>query len=187
MIVCRPNIIPRSIADQLLHALWNDLAWHNVAGNRREYYHHNDGKPYTYGTGPGMRTYQSDELVPAIKQIATEVWIETGVKFEMVFLNGYKDGHDQLGWHADDGVEMDHSRPIVIVSLGAERELMYRRFKTEQDSILRQEPPIDRIKLGHGSLAIMPAGMQQTHQHRIPKAGYICGPRVPLTFRGAAK
>jgi hypothetical protein len=40
-----------------------------------------------------------------------------------------------------------------------------------------------RQLLGDGSLFIMPAGMQDSHKHKIPKHDRDCGPRVSLTFR----
>ena len=42
----------------------------------------------------------------------------------------------------------------------------------------------ERVKLGHGSLRVMEAGMQDIHVHRIPKADRVVGPRISLTFRG---
>lgn len=41
--------------------------------------------------------------------------------------------------------------------------------------------------LQHGSLCLMHAGMQDTHQHRIPKVDREVGPRISLTFRGYKK
>lgn len=40
-----------------------------------------------------------------------------------------------------------------------------------------------RQKLADGSLFVMPAGMQDTHKHRIPRNDRPCGPRISLTFR----
>ena len=40
------------------------------------------------------------------------------------------------------------------------------------------------LRLGHGSLCLMAPGMQDTWQHRIPKASFQCGERISLTFRG---
>lgn len=74
---------------------------------------------------------------------------------------------------------MDDSRPIAIVSLGAEREIWFQRADPERRLITP-----DKLRLGNGSLCLMAAGMQDTHQHRIPKAGRVVGPRISLTFRG---
>ncbi len=36
----------------------------------------------------------------------------------------------------------------------------------------------------NGSLCLMHAKMQETWQHRIPKASFSCGERISLTYRG---
>ncbi len=73
---------------------------------------------------------------------------------------------------------MDDNRPIAIVSLGAEREIYFCPIGNTAE--------ITKLKLANGSICVMPAGMQDTHLHKIPKAGFDCGPRVSLTFRGYA-
>jgi alkylated DNA repair dioxygenase AlkB len=94
---------------------------------------------------------------------------------------------------------MDDARPIVTVSLGVAREIWFRskpkpglRGVAADVVILDQSmempgtlvPSIEKLLLGHGSAAIMAAGMQDTHEHRIPKASFMCGERISLTFRG---
>jgi len=181
---------------------------------RREYYSNDLGVPYAYGRGAGQREYLPQPWHPDMLAIRRALEAHTGVRFEVCFVNGYEDQSDFLGWHADDSKEMDDERPIAVVSLGAERELWFRAnqsvhashchvckvgvgelhtefcsvalgaFTKEQARALPLEQPVDKQKLGHGSLCLMHAGMQDTHQHRIPKAGFICGARVSLTFRG---
>ena len=80
---------------------------------------------------------------------------------DVCFINGYEDHRDHLGWHADDSPEMDDNRPIVTISLGAERFIWFRE-NTNIDVI-------DKVLLGNGSACIMMPGMQDTHMHRIPK------------------
>lgn len=83
-----------------------------------------------------------------------------------------------MGWHTDDSPEMDYARPIVIVTLGAEREIWF----APND----RRTGITKLKLQSGSACVMAAGMQDTHVHRNPKAGFECGPQSSLTFRGYA-
>jgi alkylated DNA repair dioxygenase AlkB len=71
---------------------------------------------------------------------------------------------------------MDDERPIAIVTLGAEREIWFCPNTDRTD--------ITKLVLGNGSLCVMAPGMQDTHWHRIPKAGFECGPRISITFRG---
>lgn len=79
----------------------------------------------------------------------------------------------------DDSPEMCDKRPIAIISLGAERDIMF----CEQSRV-KDVPSHTRLRLQHGSLCLMAAGMQDTHFHRITKAGFECGPRFSLTYRG---
>lgn len=166
-------------ADEAFRALWNELAWERRGSTpRREYYCNDLGVPYVYGKGAGVREYLPQEGHPAIRAIREKLEARTGTRFEVCFLNGYEDQSDHLGWHADDSPEMDDARPIAIVSLGAEREIW---FRPQADKLA-----VEKLKLEHGSLCLMHPGMQDTHYHRIPKAGFICGARISLTFRGYA-
>ncbi|WP_274644931.1 alpha-ketoglutarate-dependent dioxygenase AlkB [Pseudomonas serbica] len=154
---------------------WNNLPWEQRDVPRRECFFSDNGKPYTYGRGLGAKTYYPaagwDDLIAEIKQKAEA---DFGVKFEACFCNGYNDEHDSLNWHADDSEVIDHKRPILVFSFGAKREIWYKGM----DGIVHKQ------MLESGSLFVMPAGMQLTHLHRIPKHSASCGPRVSLTFRG---
>jgi alkylated DNA repair dioxygenase AlkB len=157
--------------------LWNELAWQRRGVTpRREYYSNDIAVPYAYGKEEFSRSYEPQPWHPVMLEIRDKLQALTGTVFEVCFLNGYENNRDQLGWHADDSPEMDDARPIAIVSLGAEREIMFRPQADRE--------AVTKLKLGHGSLCLMAAGMQDTHYHRIPKAGFECGPRISLTFRG---
>jgi alkylated DNA repair dioxygenase AlkB len=178
-----PDWIRPDIADTLFLRLWNELAWvrHDKVP-RREYYVNRVGAPYSYGVPEYARTYESQVEHEAISDIWLAVTRGCLTVFDTVFLNGYEDGSDHLGWHSDNSPEMDDERAIAIVTLGAEREIWFRENPGVERSI---NDPVHKLKLAHGSLCIMSPGMQDTHQHRIPKAGFEpCGPRVSLTFRG---
>jgi len=199
--------------EELFNRLWNELNWLDVAGPRLEYYVNDHGVPYTYGKVPNDRTYESQPDHPAIAEIRTKLEQHTGVRFDVCFLNGYRDGKDQLGYHADNSPEMDDDRPIAIVSLGARREIYFKRqpgmhcpdcmgkegdihdpvhcnrgenvvIEEDHTTMFSFNETIEKLWLESGSLCLMAPGMQDTHLHRIPKASYICGPRISLTFRG---
>ncbi len=94
----------------------------------------------------------------------------------MCFLNRYLNQSDQLGFHSDDSPEMDDDRPIVTVSLGAEREIWFAPISDKKD--------LTKVKLENGSACTMLPQMQTDWMHRIPKASFLCGERISLTFRG---
>jgi len=174
-----PNFITEP--DKVFSALQNNLQWERRGSTpRSEYYINSLGNiPYTYGQGAGRRQYLPGPTIPEIEKIKEALEALMTGTMDVCFLNRYLNQADQLGWHADDSPEMDDTKHIAIVSLGVEREIWFR-------PIPKYEEPekITKLKLEHGSLCLMGAGMQDTHQHRIPKAGFLCGERISLTFRG---
>ena len=174
------DFLPAS-AGALFDQLRNELAWvRHGEGTvpRMEYYVSKLGLPYTYGKGEFARTYQPQPTHDAIEaiRIGVEMYLDEGVTFEVCFLNRYLNQSDHLGWHSDNSPEMDDGRPIAIVSFGVSREIQFRTIGSADQ--------VERLVLEHNSLCFMAPGMQDTHQHRIPKAGRQCGERVSLTFRG---
>lgn len=173
--------IPNFIKDPagMLAALQAGLEWERRDdAPRSEYYCNDFPEPYVYGRGAGRRTYHPRPYSPEI--LASRKQLEDHAKcvFEVCFLNRYLNQSDQLGWHSDSSPEMDDARPIATISLGVEREIWFRPLGEEN---LQK---ITKLKLGNGSLCLMLPGMQDTHQHRIPKASFQCGERISLTFRG---
>ena len=163
--------------EKVFKALWEGLAWERRGSTpRREYYCNDVPVPYTYGKGAGIRSYRPSVWTPEIMDIKRDVEASFGCSMEVCFLNGYENSRDHLGWHSDDSPEMDDSRPIAIVTLGAEREINFAPLIDLSD--------VTRLKLESGSLCVMAPGMQDSHAHKIPKAGFECGPRISLTFRG---
>lgn len=135
------------------------------------------GEPYTYGRGPGERTYYPIPFTPLIEEIRQRLKKEAGVEYEVCFSNRYDSKLKHLGWHADDSDSIDHDYGIVVISFGHPREIWFRENGAKgMESIHKQT-------LSNGSILMMPPGFQQTHQHRIPKHTSDCGARISLTFR----
>jgi len=178
-----PGFVPNS--DLAFSQLRDELEWERREdAPRNEYYCNDVPKSYVYGQGRGKRLYEPKPYHPVILSIRAAIEARTGTKFEVCFLNRYLNQKDQLGWHADDSPEMDDARPIAIVSLGVEREIWFRpKIAPLPDGILTAAD-VEKITLGHGSLCLMAPGMQDAWQHRIPKASFLCGERISLTFRG---
>lgn len=106
------------------------------------------------------------ELLARVSEVA-------GCRFNSILLNRYRDGRDSIAWHRDDERELGQ-RPIVAsLSLGAARRFLVRERATKE---------VSEVLLGHGDLLVMPAGMQDTHEHSIPKTA-VAGERISLTFR----
>ena len=158
---------------------WLDFPWEDRGAPRRECFFSALGKPYTYGSGLGIRTYWPKDAPLMMSGLTAEAESATASKFELCFANGYAGAREHLGWHADDSDEIDDGRPIAVMSLGAAREIWIKPKDGDASTV-------EKILLPSGSLFVMGAGMQDTHLHRIPKHSGMCGFRVSLTWRGAA-
>jgi alkylated DNA repair dioxygenase AlkB len=99
----------------------------------------------------------------------------TGVSYNSVLLNRYRDGQDGLSWHADDEPELGDSPVIASISLGAARDFALRRSGETRQLI--------KVPLEHGSLLIMKGTSQRDYQHAVPKDHRASEERINLTFR----
>jgi alkylated DNA repair dioxygenase AlkB len=201
-----PSFIKES--DRVFNDLILDLEWEKRGSTpRMEYYSNKINVPYVYGRGAGVKAFDPKPWHPHMDAIGADLEKLTGVPFEVCFLNRYEDQRDHLGWHADDSPEMDDGRPIAIISLGVERFIEFKPQKEELNRQIMETLEVSsldeiskemydawkqklgvsvKLKLEHGSLCLMHAGMQNTHYHQIPKAGFQCGRRISLTYRGYA-
>jgi hypothetical protein len=196
-----PDWLPPERSDSLFVLMRDRLDWRHDTEARAEYFMAHEPTAYTYGSGAGARTYHSCPYHSAVLSLQawlnnqppgssadvghyvrttgdTTPWGKILDGYNVCFLNRYDEQKHQLGWHADDTPGMRHDHPIAVVSLGAEREIWWR--PNGESGVV---PMDQRQLLGHGSLFIMPAGFQLTHQHRIPKADHVVGTRISLTFR----
>lgn len=158
----------------LLEDLHNEIAWEQRDAPRKECFMSTKSSPYTYGKGAGERTYHPNAFTSIVNCISGMTDHYDCGGFDLCFANYYGGPRDHLGWHADDSPYIDHTAPIAVVSVGAEREIWFRENGSDV---------IEKLVLTDGSLLIMKPGMQMTHQHRIPKHGAECGARLSLTFR----
>lgn len=160
--------------------IWDSIPWERRSDAPRfECWMNNYGMSYTYGRGTGARTYiPIDEWNVWAARIRDEIYDSIGPYLEGCFINGYGDQRDHLGYHADDSPDIDHTKPIAIVSLGEEREIWFRKFPVET-----VPHEVMKLKLASGSLCLMAPGMQFEFQHRIPKASFAAGRRISFTYR----
>jgi alkylated DNA repair dioxygenase AlkB len=168
-----PNFI--SNPDEIFAALWDNLDWERRENTpRREYWANSLDRAYSYPSKFGMKTYYPRPSVPEIDAVSAALESYLGFKYEGCFLNGYENGADTLGPHADDDPGIDHNFPIAVVTVGCKREIEFMEMATKRKV---------RVMLEPGSLFLMEPGMQSTHLHKIPPAGFVATPRISLTFR----
>lgn len=99
--------------------------------------------------------------------------------FNVILANRYHNGHDFMGWHADNEKSLGEQPIIASISLGAERRFLIRR-KGNLDA----EQPHEKIeyRLAHGSLLVMMGRMQTLYQHSLPKVALSKCSSLRLNF-----
>jgi alkylated DNA repair dioxygenase AlkB len=120
-------------------------------------------------------TSEEGPVPDAIRLAAGTVVAATGVPFNSVGLNFYRDGRDSVAPHNDHLDEIVHGFPIALLSLGATRRM----------TIRAKEPPrrVLHLDLTGGSLLLMSYETQLHYTHGIPKTREPVGPRISLAFR----
>jgi alkylated DNA repair dioxygenase AlkB len=99
----------------------------------------------------------------------------TGVPFNSVGLNLYRDGRDSVAPHNDHLSELRQGFPIALVSLGATRRMTI-RAKAQPRRVMH-------VDLAGGSLLVMDYETQLHYTHAVPKVHDPVGERISLAFR----
>ena len=116
------------------------------------------------------------DWTPELLAIRKKVEEETGLEFNAVLLNLYRNGKDGVAWHSDHTDKSGPNPIIASVSFGETR--MFRlRHKSRKD-IQQVEIP-----LHHGSFLLMAGTTNSFWQHQVPKTARDILPRINLTFR----
>jgi alkylated DNA repair dioxygenase AlkB len=116
-----------------------------------------------------------EDTPAAILQAAAHVVEATGVPFNSVGLNFYRDGRDSVAPHNDHLNEIREGFPIGLVSLGSTRRM----------TIRAKNPPrrVMHVDLEPGSLLMMSYETQLHYTHGVPKTAEPVGERISLAFR----
>jgi alkylated DNA repair dioxygenase AlkB len=122
-----------------------------------------------------FRLSSGDPPPEAIVEAARRVVSATGVPFNAVGLNLYRDGRDSVAPHNDHLYEIVEGHPIGLLSLGATRRM----------TIRSKEPPrrVLKVDLEAGSLLMMSYATQLHYTHGVPKTRAAVGERISLAFR----
>ena len=111
---------------------------------------------------------------PMLTEIKHKLESCSGLRFNSVLLNYYRNGQDSNGWHSDDEPELGPDPEIASLSFGAARDFDLRHKQNRSQKF--------RISLQNGSLLLMRGATQRCWQHHIPKRANSEG-RINLTFR----
>lgn len=168
-----------SDADDLLARLKSEIQWqqeqiklygqvHDLP--RLTAWYGDPGKTYTY-SGIVVDSLPWTQPLLEIKEKIEEV---SGVTFNSVLLNRYRNGADSVSWHADDERELGKNPVIGSVSFGEVRPFQL-KHKTRDEKT--------KIVLGHGSYLLMQGPTQHYWLHQIAKSKKVLAERINLTFR----
>lgn len=125
---------------------------------------------YTYS---GLR-HEPQPWTPTLASLRVELEARTGLAFNSVLCNLYRDGRDSVGWHADNEPELGLDPIVASLSLGASRRFQL-RHRTSDCKLA--------LTMTHGSLLLMRGTTQRFYRHAVPKEPRLHEPRINLTFR----
>lgn len=166
----RPDVVPAETADTWFAELRERVPWKK---ERRRMYDRDVDVPRLQAHFP---LTPDDAFIPsALPLAAARVTAATGVAFNSVGLNFYRDGRDSVAPHNDHLDEIVEGFPIALLSLGATRRMTI-RAKAAPRRVLH-------VDLAAGSLLLMSYETQLHYNHGIPKTTEAVGPRISLAFR----
>lgn len=177
--ILHPSALSASEADAAYDELIEHEPWEEnhitmfgrtVAEPRRSVWHADDGLSYTYSS----RRRRVIDWSPLLLDLKRRCENLARCEFNGVLVNLYRDGHDHMGWHADDESNLGPTPVIASLSLGVERRFELRHRVTSE---------VVRFPLGHGSILVMSGECQNQWVHRLPKQSRVVAPRINLTFR----
>jgi len=144
-----------------------------VASPRRVAWHGDPGTGYVYS---GVH-HEPRPWTEGLVALRAQVDRATGLSFNAVLCNLYRDGDDGMGWHRDGEKEIGPApadRWVASLSLGAPR-----RFALKPDDGGERWVRA----LGEGDLLVMRGTTQTHYRHALPKTKRAVGRRLNLTFR----
>ena len=164
-IIFVPNFLPTHT--ELFEHLLSSIAWDERLRARRTA---SFGVSYNYS---GI-TYPEVGMPESLQDICSQIESTVGFYPNNCLLNYYPDGQSSMGFHSDSTEELAPGTGVAIVSLGSEREMMFRYKEVRSHEV--------RHSLTPGSLLYMSKAFQSLWLHSIPKSPGS-GQRISLTFR----
>ena len=164
-----PDVVSREVADAWFLAMRDAVPWKT---QRRRMYDRDVDVPRLMAT---FRLSGEDSHAPdVVRAAASTVVAATGVPFNSVGLNFYRDGRDSVAPHTDLD-DIVRGSPVALLSLGATRRM----------AIRAQTPPKRawHLDLAGGSVLVMSYETQLHYTHAIPKTMDAVGARISLAFR----
>lgn len=134
-----------------------------------------EGNKRTYHYGGSLHVCR-DEAPEALLELRQELRrilrCEVVDVLDYALMNLYENGEAALGYHRDDEKEMKADMPIVSVSLGATRDMQFKRG----DQVVT-------ISLAAGDVLVMYPITNKEWKHGIPRRTKVKTARLNVTFR----
>lgn len=193
-----PQWLDAAQADALLLDLQRSVPWgthriklfgREVDSPRLSCWIGDAGASYAYS---GTR-FEPHPWPPALLPVRDRLVEETGIGFNSVLANLYRDGADYMGWHSDSEAALGVQPVIASLSLGEARRFAFKR-RVEQTGSKASAQSRERatrsrrddmlaLELPHGSLLLMGGETQRHYKHALPRTTKPKGVRINLTFR----
>ncbi|XP_020909818.1 alpha-ketoglutarate-dependent dioxygenase alkB homolog 3-like [Exaiptasia diaphana] len=161
-----PNFLSRDEKDWMFQQLESEIPWDSKKIKIKGEYHVQPRLTAWFGDFP--YTYSG-------------LFTQTGLTFNSMLANLYRDDKDSVDWHSDDEPSLGNQPVIASLSLGDTRNFELRKKPTQGNDFSLM--PHVKIPLASGSLLIMKGSTQDDWQHRVPKEYHHRDPRINLTFR----
>lgn len=172
-----PGFLSGQQSNELMLLLLNTVQWqqHKVMMYDKEFWV--PRLSAWYGDYQAQKENKSSTFLslPELLYLKHQVETHTGMRFNGVLLNYYRDGNDSVAWHSDNDTLPGLKTEIASISIGEERNFDFRH----KDNHRRRHS----IKLQHGSLLLMKGDLQRYWEHRIAKSSRPMKGRINLTFR----
>ena len=110
----------------------------------------------------------------SLAAIRDRIEATTGTRYQVARAIYYADGAHGMDFHRDLPA-YGPTCPIASISLGAEREFVFRPLDPSERNY--------SLVLKKGSLLVMGKFCQERYEHGVPRSSADIGPRINLTFR----
>ncbi|XP_028286821.1 alpha-ketoglutarate-dependent dioxygenase alkB homolog 3 isoform X2 [Parambassis ranga] len=183
-----PGFLPPEEADWMFSKLLAELPWSQKTNSNRQGDAYEEPRltcwygelPYTYARSTMAANTQWHPLLVTLREAVEQV---SGLSFNSLLCNLYRDGHDSIGWHSDDEASLGDKPTIASLSLGDTRVFSLRKQPPPEENGDYTYVERIRIPLAHGMLLLMEGATQDDWEHQVAKEYHDRGPRINLTFR----